>query len=144
MATQKRDFGATQPPDPFTQTRRSVSIEDMIAQENDPKQRSFLIVLNSINSALVANTATVKEIKESLDEHLEEYAVQTRNDAQLKDQGRGAWKILAWVLGCVQAALLTGGAALVADLREIHQAVTLLHQIDAKLDNRVVNLERKP
>ena len=126
------------------EARRSVSIEDMIAAENDPKQRSFLIVLNSINNALLANTETVRDIKNSLDDHLAQYARHTQNDDELRNQGKGAWRVLAWVLGSAQAVLLGGAVALNADLRDIHAAVVTLQQADAVLAGRVGTLERKP
>ena len=141
-----RDFRASEPASfdsPHT-LRRAVSIEDLIAAENDPKQRSFLIVLNSINNALLANTATVRDIKDSLDDHLQQYAKDAKVDEAWKNQGRGAWRVMAWVLGLAQAVLLAGGMALGSDLREIHSTITILHQLDAKLDNRIAVLEKKP
>ena len=51
----------------------TLDISQMIANEDDPKQRAFLIVLHSINQALEANTSTVREISDKLEIHLEAF-----------------------------------------------------------------------
>ena len=40
-------------------------IEEMIAREDDPKARAYLIILSSLHHALVANTSATLEIKRS-------------------------------------------------------------------------------
>jgi hypothetical protein len=88
-----------------TTRRKTDSVTDislMIANENDPKQRAFLIVLNSINLALEANTATVREISQKLEHLLDDFTNHVTEDERLVNQGRGAWKVVAWVIGIAQ------------------------------------------
>lgn len=88
-----------------TSRRKTDSVTDismMIANENDPKQRAFLIVLNSINLALEANTATVREISQKLEHLLDDFTNHVTEDERLVNQGRGAWKVVAWVIGIAQ------------------------------------------
>ena len=88
-----------------TSRRKTDSVTDismMIANENDPKQRAFLIVLNSINLALEANTATVREISQKLEHLLDDFNNHVTEDERLVNQGRGAWKVVAWVIGIAQ------------------------------------------
>lgn len=85
----------------------TLDISQMIANEDDPKQRAFLIVLHSINQALEANTSTVREISDKLEIHLEAFNEHTAEGEKMMNQGRGAWKIAAWVIGFAQV-LATG------------------------------------
>lgn len=83
-----------------------LDIENMILQEDDLKQRAFLIVLNSINKSLIANTDTIREVSEKLESHLENFDSHTREEDARLNKGRGAWKILAWVVGVAQIVAL--------------------------------------
>ena len=64
-------------------------IEALIAEENDPKQRAFLIILNSINSSMVANTEATRDVADKLDSHLSAFETKAESDAKLLNQGRG-------------------------------------------------------
>lgn len=110
-------------------------IESMIAEENEPKQRAFLIILNSINNSLMANTNTTSDVAIKLDEHLSRFEAKSAADAELLNQGRGAWKILAWVLGVAQIGVLAACTSVISDLKEIHHIIE-------RLEPRVVNLEK--
>ncbi len=78
------------------------NIEKLIAEENDPKLRAFLILLNEINQSLISNTETTRELSEKLDAHMTRFEEKTARDTSMLDQARGAWRVIAWVLGGVQ------------------------------------------
>jgi hypothetical protein len=80
----------------------SLDIEQMILAEDDQKQRAFLIVLHSINKSLIANTETIREVSDKLEMHLENFENHTKSEEALMNKGRGAWKVVAWVIGVVQ------------------------------------------
>lgn len=82
---------------------RTLDIESMIAAEDDSKQRAFLIVLNSINNSLVANTSTIRDISEKLETHLTNFDTHTQNEEATLNKGRGAWRVIAAVLAQLQA-----------------------------------------
>ena len=84
-------------------TAPSLDISQMIAAENDPKQRASLIVLHAISLSLEANTTTVRDISTKLERHLETFATHTTTEQGLMNQGRGAMKIMIGVLALAQA-----------------------------------------
>lgn len=120
----------------------TLDISLMIAAENDPKQRAFLIVLHNINLSLEANTTTVKEISEKLEQHLEAFNEHTQEDQKLINQGRGAWKIVAWVIGLAQ--ILGTGAWLQqrSDMAALDQTVRKELIEHARVESRVDSLEK--
>lgn len=120
---------------------RALDIETMIAGENDPKQRAFLIVLNSINTSLMANTSTVREIGSKLDIHLTAYETHVQEESALLNQGKGMWKVGAWVVGIAQVIVIGIGARLVNDLDKIHLAVEEGQKVDAAIEQRLKTLE---
>jgi hypothetical protein len=85
-------------------------IESMIIGEQDPQQRAFLIVLNNINLALIANTKLAREVSEdnaalrgAFNEHVETFATHVQAVDAVKNKGRGAWQAGAALLVIVQA-----------------------------------------
>jgi hypothetical protein len=131
-----------------THSRRSTDnrvgdIEALISEENDPKQRAFLIILNSINASMVANTEATREVADKLDNHLSLFEKKSEADALLLNQGRGAWKVLAWVLGTAQVAILAISGYVFSDLEKLHEGQQLSRLAEARLEVRISNLERK-
>lgn len=118
-------------------------INSMIAEENDPRQRAFLIVLNSINNSLIANTTTTMEVAVKLDEHLTHYEQHTSDEAALINKGIGAWKVVAWASGIAQALMVAGGTYLVNDLKDIHTALNTIAVRDADYGARLAAVEEK-
>ena len=121
---------------------RALNIEAMIAEENDPKQRAFLIVMNNINVSLVTNTSTIREISEKLDTHLTNFEAHTATEEALMNKGRGMWKILAWVLGAAQAIVIGLSLQVKADLFSLHNEVETGKITDARIELRILSLEK--
>jgi hypothetical protein len=120
----------------------SLDISQMIAAEDDPKQRAFLIVLHSINQSLEANTTTVREISDKLEVHLEVYNTHTAEEQKLLNQGRGAWKIVAWVIGIAQV-LATG--AWIQQRNDMTLLTATTHSLllaDSEIKGRIDTLEK--
>lgn len=118
-------------------------IESMIAEENDPKQRSFLIILNSINNSLVANTQATAGLSQKFEEHLTKFEQKVEEDAELLNQGKGAWKVAAWVLGGMQALVLAAAVYAANDIKAIHVAIHEGQLTDARIEARIDKLETK-
>jgi len=117
-------------------------IEAMIAEENDPKQRAFLIILNSINQSLVANTVATASLSEKFDNHLTAFEEKVQTDAELLNQGKGMWKAIAWVMGAAQAIGLSLAAYVVRDLSDIHRDLQASRQAETRLELRIDALEK--
>jgi hypothetical protein len=120
-----------------------MDITSMIAAEDDAKQRAFLIVLNSINMSLVANTATIRDISSKLETHLDNFEVHTAAEEALLNKGKGAWKVMAWVVGLVQSLALALWLTISADVNNIHISVQESRDSTSQLGARVLVLESK-
>lgn len=130
---------------------KRLAIEQMIQAEGDPKQRSFLIVLNSINESLVANTRTTQDVALKLDKHLTAFELSTAQEAERRNRQAGMARIGVYVLGVVQVILVGSVGFLVQELKELRQTDSELRQIAVKnatrLDGHDIHfksLERKP
>ena len=119
-----------------------LDIDQMIMQEDDPKQRAFLIVLNSINNSLIANTETIKDVSEKLDAHLTSYENHVEQEDALLNRGRGAWKVMAWVISGVQVIGLGIWAMAREEIKEIHIMLQAEQKQLAQLESRVLFVER--
>ena len=126
-----------------TYTRRltetqTLDINQMIADESDPKHRAFLIVLNSINQNLEANTRTICDINDRLESHIDLFTQHSSAEQILVAQGRGAWKVLAWVLSIAQVGVIglfvNINAQLGAFAERNQQAEINLVQLTTRLD----------
>ncbi len=114
----------------------------MILEENDPKQRAFLIVLNAINNSLVANTDTIREVSSKLETHLTNFDEHTRAEDALLNKGRGAWHIVVWVIGVAQVIGLGIWQLARTDLAEINTSLQSQHKEIATHETRITVLER--
>lgn len=123
-------------PDPTT-------IEKMIAEEPDSKNRAFLLILNNINKALVENTEATREIRSELAAHVQKFEAHTAQSRSMLDQGRGAWKIAAWIFGILQVIGLGMWSDSQKEQKEIKSAVQEDKIAHARLDQRLEILERK-
>lgn len=119
-----------------------LDIDQLIMQEDDPKQRAFLIVLNSINNSLIANTETIKDISEKLDAHLTSYDNHVEQEEALLNRGRGAWKVMAWVISGVQVIGLGIWAMARGEIKDIHVMMQAEQKQLAQLESRVLFVER--
>ena len=128
-----------------TTRRKTDSVTDislMIANENDPKQRAFLIVLNSINLALEAKTATVREISQKLEHLLDDINTHVTEDERLVNQGRGAWKVVAWVIGIAQVMATGAFVSQRSEISDLTKAIQAELILDTQVKTRVDVLEK--
>jgi hypothetical protein len=120
----------------------SLDIEQMILQEDDQKQRAFLIVLHSINKSLIANTETIREVSEKLETHLEHFETHTKAEEALVNKGRGAWWVAAWVIGVVQVIGLGIWNEARNEIKDIHLALQKEQTMLMQLESRVLFVEK--
>jgi hypothetical protein len=119
----------------------AADIEKLIALEDDAKQRAFLIVLNSINNSMIANTETTRDIHTKLEQHLENYTHHITVEEGLFNQGKGIWKIMSWVIGGMQMLIIAASGAIWAGLGEATQTIHSIQVEHAKLETRVKSIE---
>ncbi len=119
-----------------------LDIDGMILEENDPKQRAFLIVLNSINNSLVANTKMTSDVANKLELHLEVYATHASQNEELLNKGRGAWRVAGWIVGIVQIIGLGIWTEAKVELSEINKAAQLQQAAMAAHNTRLAILEQ--
>lgn len=111
-------------------------ISSLIEDADDPKDRAFLIVLQQINQSLIANTSTINDVASQLNAHLVNYETHAKKSEALVNRGKGAWLIASWVIGILQLAIIAVGTAL-------YNNINTLHDIDSKLESRIIKLESK-
>lgn len=118
-------------------------IDNLILAENDPKQRAFLIVLNSINKSLVANTQTIRDVSDRLDAHLTTFEQHQKRDDAVLNKGRGAWRAGAVFLGILQVVGVLLWNQAQADLSGINKVMHENQMRIVELITRVGALERR-
>lgn len=119
-----------------------LDIDKMILEEEDKKQRAFLIVLNSINKSLIANTETIREVSEKLETHLTHFEEHTRAEEAVMNKGRGMWRVAAWVIGIAQVVGLYIWQHAREDLAQINLALQKEHVEIVQINARVTNVEK--
>ena len=128
--------------------RPTFDINKLIAEEDDQKRRVLLLLVNTFNENLAANTAAVRDnaqevrdIGAKLDNHLIAFEERAERDDELRNQGRGAWKVLAWVLGIVQLAGIGIWAEAKKDLSGIHEALVTGQSSDIRTEGKLQEFE---
>lgn len=111
-------------------------IDDLIKQENDPKTRAILLVLQNINVSLMANTQAVNDTDTQLKAHMIEVQRQAEKNNALINKGKGMWNVISILLAMVQAGLVYFMTMYLADIKN-------LHADDIGLDRRITVLEQR-
>lgn len=110
-------------------------IDELIKQENDPKTRAILLVLQNINVSLMANTEAVNDTDRQLKQHMVEVAKRTDESNAMLNKGRGMWNIISLVLAAVQVALVYFMSMYLSDIKSLHAE-------DVGLEKRIIILEQ--
>lgn len=123
-------------------------LRQLIANEDDPKLRVLLMLVNTFNENLAANTiavdanaAAVKDIAAKLDGHLVAFEERAAKDDALKNEGKGAWRVIVWVFGGFQAVGLASMMYLSGELKDIHASIVLSQRVEAVLASRITAIE---
>ena len=111
-------------------------IDELIKQENDPKTRAILLVLQNINVSLMANTEAVNDTDRQLKQHMVEVQKRTEESNALLNKGRGMWNIISLVLAAVQMALVYFMSMYLSDIKSLHAE-------DIGLEKRIIVLEQR-
>lgn len=125
-------------------------IEQLIAAEDNPKDRLLLVIMNRINLSMAANTRSIENVATKLDAHLIRYTRHAKAEEALLNRGRGAWYVVLGVLGIAHllvALLWTEYRATIADLRaEVRKQHDEAVRNDVKhteLTSKLIELERR-
>lgn len=113
-----------------------IEIDELIKQENDPKTRAILLVLQNINISLMANTQAVNDTDIQLKAHMAAVAKSTEENNALLNKGRGMWNVISVCLAIVQAGLIYFMGMYLSDIKSLHVS-------DSSLDKRVLILEHR-
>jgi len=124
----------------MTSPETAIEIEELLRDANDPKDRLMLIVLNRINNSLVSNselTRTSSELNRQMAARLEEHITSYEENL---NKGRGAWKVIAWVLGLLQFALGSSLVVMKQDAVAVQAALNAHSGADAALRLELLQL----
>jgi hypothetical protein len=123
------------------------TIEELIQTTNDPEKRTMLVVLNKMVQSLdanthmtEANTRMTEAVSNRLEEHIEAFQKKVRDDEEVTNKGKGAWKVLAWILGVAQTLIVWGLLEARAESRELHAAINAHQTIDSQLRMELINI----
>ena len=82
------------------------AIQQLIIEEEDPKEKLRLLMLLQLNSSLVSNVIAVRNLTGEFKEHRLEFEAHLRSEEKIINTGRGAlWAVVA-LIGFIQ--LTTG------------------------------------
>ena len=126
-----------------TEKLPSLDISQMIASENDPKQRASLMVLHAISTSLEAITVTIRDMQDKFEIHLLRFETHATKEQELMNQGKGAWKIMAGLIGFAQVFVIFIGNEVRTDLSSLRSSSQAAVVADMKLESRINMLESK-
>ena len=118
-------------------------IDALIQQEDDLKQRTFLIVMNNINLSLISNTQAVTDLRAEFGTHLANFQEHAAREERIFNQGRGMWRIISFVIAAVQVIFGYGWMQMTDHLKSIDNFMTISQLNDAKQDQRWIEHDRK-
>lgn len=125
-------------------------IDKLIELENDPKERTRLTVMNSISKLAIAcmnvaheNQRATETLNKHFQTHLETFSTHVKAQDELRNQGRGAWKVLSWVIGIGQTLTLAFISLAWTSITTNQRAITELQISDAKYESRMSTSEAR-
>lgn len=127
--------------DDMSSSRHQDDIEQLIAEEEDPRKRLYLIVMNRINLSLVANTQTIQKVSDKLEAHLESFEKRSKEQDAIVNKGKGAWRVIAVVLGFLQLGSVWLGSVIIDDMKRTHEDIKVIATEQARRDIRIKNVE---
>ena len=127
-----------------------LDIEDLIENEQDRSKRTLLLLIHRISLSLYANTKATEKIEQSivengekLDGHIKKFEEHQKVEEGFINRGKGAWKILAWVLGIAQTIGVVIFLNVSSDISEIHTVLESDKIQHVEFKNKIELLEQK-
>lgn len=118
-------------------------IEAMIMAEDEPKQRTFLIVMNNINMSLLSNTKAVTDLRSEFSDHKEIFQKHATQEERIFNQGKGMWRVISVVIAVVQVIFGYGWMEMTTHLKSIDNSIMSGQMADAKHEQRWAEHDRK-
>lgn len=129
--------------------KRQDDIERLIAIEDDPKQRALMIVLQSINRSLIANTISTQSTQIEVEQHRKDFVVHlanferhAMNEESIMNRGRGAWMVLSTVLTLAQGVAVYGWNASRNEIESMKATAAAAQIMHEQLLGRINYLEK--
>jgi hypothetical protein len=129
--------------EPYKHRSGLLDIEALIAAEDDPKQRSFLIIMHSMHLSLLSTAATTREVNQKFDVHLAHFEQRAERDDALMNKGRGVWAVCAWLLGIAQVVMIAVSVQVVAEIRSLRDSDFVSAMAVSRIESRLDRLEDK-
>ncbi len=129
--------------------KRQDDIERLIANEDDPKQRGLMIVLQSINRSLIANTIStqstqleVEKHRQEFMQHLNNFEKHAMNEEAIMNKGKGAWWVLSAVLMVAQSFVIYAWRDSRIEIESMKASAIESELLHGKLKSRIEYLEK--
>jgi len=110
--------------------------------EDDPKQRTFLIVMNNINMSLLSNTKAVTDLRSEFVDHLETFKQHATQEERIFNQGKGMWRVISVVIAVVQVIFGYGWMEMTTRMKSIEASITSSQMANAKQEQRWAEHDR--
>ena len=125
----------------MTPTRRqtdhsAIDIESMIMDEDDPKTRAVLVLLNAMNSSLQLNTESTTKLAEGLEAITERINTHEASELAVINKARGVWSVMTAIVGICQ---IVGASVFAYALHEINTS----HDTNIQQEVRIQELTRR-
>lgn len=124
-------------------------IDALISLENDPGKRAVLVVLQSINRSLIANTTATEQTQSDLSKHrldfethLKNFESHAINEEAIMNKGKGAWWVMAFVLSMVQAIAIYGWNSSRNEIESMKASIHLSEIERLKISAKIEQQER--
>jgi len=117
-------------------------IEAMITAEDDPKSRTFLIVMNNINMSLISNTQAVTDLRAEFSVHKDIFQQHATQEEKIFNQGKGMWRVISVVIAVVQVIFGYGWMEMTTRMKSIEASITSSQMADAKQEQRWAEYDR--
>ncbi len=121
------------------------TINEMIADENDPSKRANLLILQAMALNLSANTMALNALsneiydhKREFKEHREEFRQQTEEQNNVMSQMKGGSKVFMYFIGVIQVVVFGviswGVSNYISHIKDFHELEISVSAYHSKID----------
>ena len=129
---------------------QTAKVATMIAEENDPKQRALLMLIDGTRRAISDNTSVIQEMRSDMRMHRAEFEAHKKEQDRIINQGVGArrmarvaWTVIAIVLSVSYSFVVWTGSRALNKLDALDTKVHANEADHAKYDAKFEQCDRE-
>lgn len=113
-------------------------INEMIKQENDPKVRGFLLLIQCMAEKVISSSNEIHDTNTILSDH----ADILQSHEKIVEKAMAVWQVMAWILGLLQAGIIASASYIFTNTEEMKREVVILQnnqkQVEDTLNAHIV------